>query len=79
MQGVAAEIVLIVVGLALVAVSRWLADNFKIPGEHKGAAGTMIRMAGLYDNYPSSLYRWISAVLTGTIFVAVGVIDLFIG
>ena len=69
-------IVMIAVGLALVAASRWLAYNFRISGEHRGFSGAMIRLGGLYDDYPSQLYRWVTAVLVGVAFVVVGIVSL---
>ena len=59
----------IVLGALLVAGSRAIADGFKIPGN----TSAVTRFAGLGDNYPSRLYRWVVAVVTGIAFVAVGV------
>jgi hypothetical protein len=73
---VAEDIVLLAVGIFLVGVSRWAADNLKVSGEHKGAAGSMLRMGGLYDNYASQLYRWVTFVLTGLVFIGIGVTGL---
>jgi hypothetical protein len=68
----AGDIVLIVVGVVLIGGSRLIADNFRIPGN----TSTFIKFAGLADDYVSRLYRWCTAVLTGAVFVAVGVADL---
>jgi len=76
MGEVVGDIAIAVVGLFLIAVSRWVADNFKIPGQYEGAARTMIKMGGVYDDYPSQLYRWAVTVLTGLVFLVVGVLGL---
>ena len=70
------DIAFIVVGAFFIAGSRWVADNFKIPGEHGGATGAMLRFGGLYDNYSSQLYRWVTCVVVGCLSVGVGVAGL---
>ena len=77
-MSVVIDIVFVVIGIGLIAVSRTAADHFKIDGEHDGAGGTMIRMAGLYDDYVSRLYRWTVSVLTGLVFIGIGTIDLVV-
>lgn len=66
----------LVVGVVLIALSRWIADNFKVRGEYGGATGAMLRFGGLYDNYASQLYRWCVCVLTGLVFIGVGVAEI---
>jgi hypothetical protein len=63
----------IVLGLLLIACSRVIADGFSVPGDRSAVT----RFSGLGDSYRSRLYRWATAVLTGLVFVAVGVADLF--
>ena len=66
----------VILGVMLIGVSRWVADNFKIEGEHRGASASFIRMGGLYDDYPSRLYRWLVCVVTGMVFVVLGAAGL---
>ena len=70
------HIAAIIIGGALILSSRWIADNVRIPGEHDGSAGAMIRFAGLYDSDMSRLYRWATCVLAGLAFLGVGVAGL---
>lgn len=69
------EVGCIVLGVLLIARSRVIADGFKIPGD----SSAVTKFAGLGDNYPSRLYRWIVAVMAGTAFTAVGVAGLLGG
>ena len=36
----------------------------------------MIRFGGLYDDYPSRLYRWATCVVVGVIFIGVGIVGV---
>ena len=68
----ASAVVSIVIGVTLVAVSRTVADYFRIPGNRS----TLIKMGGLADDYASQLYRWFVCVLVGLVFIGVGVANL---
>jgi hypothetical protein len=69
------EVGFIVLGVLLIAGSRVIADGFKVPSD----SSAVTKFAGLGDNYPSRLYRWIVAVVSGIAFVAVGVAGLLGG
>jgi hypothetical protein len=62
-------------GLLLIAVSRAVADGFRI----RGNTSVMAKFVGMADDYVSRLYRWVVCVVTGFVFVAVGTITLFSG
>jgi hypothetical protein len=62
----------IVLGLLLIGVSRMIADGFKITG----GTSTVTKLSGLGDNYSSRLYRWVTAVITGLVFVVIGIAGL---
>jgi hypothetical protein len=64
-----AAVVLIVVGVLLCALSRTIADSFRIEGNRS----TAVKMLGMADDYVSRLYRWFVCVLTGLLFIGVGV------
>jgi hypothetical protein len=66
------DITLVVVGVVLFAVSRWVADHFKFPGQ----TAMWAKAAGMADNYASALTRWIACALTGLVLIAAGVVDL---
>lgn len=61
--------VALVVGVALCAASRTIADSFRVPGNRS----TLVKFAGMADDDWSRLYRWVVCVLTGLIFIGVGV------
>lgn len=67
-----ADIGFIVIGVVLCAASRMVADSFRIPGSRS----TFVKMGGLGDDYVSRLYRWFVCVLTGLVFIGIGLIDL---
>jgi hypothetical protein len=67
------DIGVICLGLLLIGGSGVLADAFT----PLGGNSLMTRLSGLGDGYNSRLYRWAAAVLTGLLFVAAGVADLF--
>ncbi|HEV7492865.1 hypothetical protein [Baekduia sp.] len=50
-----------------------MADAFKSPGDNS----LVTRFLGLGNTYNSRLYRWAAAVLTGLLFIAAGMGDLF--
>lgn len=67
------DISAICLGLLLIGGSRVLADAFKSPGDNS----LVTRFLGLGNTYNSRLYRWAAAVLTGLLFIAAGMGDLF--
>ena len=62
-------VVSIVIGVALIVLSRTIADEFRFEGNRS----TAVKMLGMADDYPSQLYRWFVSVLTGLTFIGIGV------
>lgn len=62
----------IVGGVALIALSRTVADTFRVPG----GRSTFIKMGGLGDDYVSPLYRWFVCVTLGLVCIGLGVVGL---
>jgi hypothetical protein len=69
------DIGFIILGLLLIAGSRVFADGFRVRGD----TSAVTKFSGLGDDYSSRIYRWITAVVTGLVFLLVGIADLFGG
>ncbi len=68
----AGDIISIVIGVALSAASRTIADAFRIPGNRS----TAVKMLGMADDDVSRLYGWFVCVLGGLVLISAGLVNL---